>query len=172
MIAIKDFTDIVSNVATVAGLAIVGVWTFYHFVKGRVFKPRLSLKGSAHYLHTHAGDYVVCSITVSNVGLSQVQKADADVAVYALSRNGRQRKRLGGDKILRSHEWVEPGAILNEQMAIPRPPETAVVVVDFRVVVAAKGWFGSRSSRQSFSTTIVEGATPQDPPRAREELAT
>jgi hypothetical protein len=148
---------------------IAGIWTFYHFVKGRVFKPRLTLQGRAHHVRIHAGDYVVCSITVSNVGLSQVRRVIADVVVYALSGDGRHRVRLGGDKILRSHEWFEPASVVSEQVAIPRPAGTAPVAADFRVVVTAQGWFEKRTTRTTFSTSTIEEVTPQNHLQQHEE---
>lgn len=155
--SVKDVSDIASNAATVVALALGGVWTFYHFFKGRVFKPRLTLKGTAHAVRTHAGDHVVCGISVANTGLAMVQKADADVTVYTLSGTGGELCRVGGDRILRSHEWIEAGTVLNEQTVIWCPRQTPVVLADFRIVVRAKGWFGRRSSRVAFTTNAVNG---------------
>jgi hypothetical protein len=137
---VKDISDIVSNGVTVLGLITGAVWTFYHFFKGRVFKPRLTLQGTARRVRTPSGDYVVCGMTVANVGLAG---------------DGDQLSRIGGHRILKSHEWVEPGAVLSEQTVISCPPEVPVVLADFRLVVRMKRRLGRRSPGVAFSTNAV-----------------
>jgi hypothetical protein len=154
----KDIVDIISKIITV--LATIGAagWAFYRFVKGRVFKPRLTLTVSARRLRMKGTEYVLYIVELSNVGLSRIDIDSADLRICSLTGKADaelvgvpQRDSLGTCQVLLAHSYVESGEVLREENLLILPVDQSFpILLDFRVV--ARG--------ESFTATAI--AQPSD----------
>jgi hypothetical protein len=134
---IRDFVDIVFKSVTAIATIVGGAWAYYHFIKGRVFKPRLTLSISARRLQTQGTEYVLSTIKLSNVGLSRIEIAIADIRFCSISGTAKPIW-LKTEKVLLAHSSVESGEILKEQNVLALASDQNLPIqLDFRVV--AKG---------------------------------
>jgi hypothetical protein len=142
----KDIVSIISNIVTILATILAGLWGYYRFVKGRVFKPRVSLAIVARCIQSDSINYVACTLEVNNVGLSKVDIDKAHVRLCLLSGGG-QRSHIATRKVLRAHTWIEPGATLSEQEVIDCMNREGIAIAEFRVVI---------SNTAFKATTIIE----------------
>lgn len=149
----KDIVDIVASGATTLATVLAGLWAYYRYLKGRLFKPRLTLAISAQCLHADSSNYLVCALEMKNVGLTKVNIQKAHVRAVVLSSTPR-RNVITTRKILLTQDWVEPGATINEQEAISCQTHSGIVKVEFSVVT------GGSTFR---ATSIVEVPPLQSP---------
>jgi hypothetical protein len=156
---IRDFVDIVFKSIAAIATIVGGAWAYYHFIKGRVFKPRLTLSTSARRLQTQGTEYVLSTIELSNVGLSRIEIASADIRVCSISGTAVDLPQLIWLKtvnVLLAHSSVEPGEILKEQNILALASDQNLpILLDFRVV--AKGI--------SFTATTIAEPSDQDDPK-------
>jgi len=139
---LKDIVGIVSSVVTLLATILAGGWAYYRFVKGRVFKPRLTLTASARRFRANGTEYVLSTIELSNVGLSKIDIHGADLRVCSLSGKAvpervtvPQRHWLRTRRVLLAHSWVESGEVLREQNLLTLPLDLGVpILVDIKVV--------------------------------------
>lgn len=139
---IKDIVDIVSKIITASATILAGGWAYYRFVKGRVFKPRLTLTVSARQLRIHGTAYLLSTIELSNIGLSRIDISSATLRVTSLAGESvakdaskPKRVRLDTSKVLLAHTWIESGEVLKEQNLLILPlGHCFPVVIDCRLV--------------------------------------
>lgn len=138
----NETIEMVSRVITALATILAGGWAYYRFVKGRVFKPRLTLTASARLLRVQGTEYVLSTIELSNVGLSKIDIHHADLRVCSLSGKAvaklvtvPQRDWLRTCRVLLAHTWIESGEALREQNLLALPLDLGVpILVDIRVV--------------------------------------
>jgi hypothetical protein len=69
MIAWKDVADTVQSFVTAAGIVVGGVFTYFKFIKDRVYRPRVALDLQGRLIEPTSGDcFLVCRATVENKG--------------------------------------------------------------------------------------------------------
>lgn len=144
-INIKDFVDILSSIVTVIATILAGAWAYFHFVKGRVFNPRLTLTISARQLQMRGETYVVSTLQLSNVGLSMVKIREGKLIFdNPDARDANITKSFDRvvDKVLLRHTRIEPGAVIKEECIRRLPADhCSPVKVVFRVVDAGGSEF-------------------------------
>ena len=138
----KDIVEIVSKIITALATIFAGGWAYYRFVKGRVFKPRLTLTASARRFRIQGTEYVLSTIELSNVGLSRIDIEGATLRVCSLSGKAvtkvlsvPQRVWLDTSRVLLAHSWIESGEVLREQSLITLPLDQRFpILLDFKVL--------------------------------------
>lgn len=154
----KDIVDIFSKSVTAIATILAGGWAFFRFVKGRVFKPRLTLTVSARQLCTEGTAYLLSTIQLTNVGLSRVDIAGATLRVCSLSGEPDaelvatpELAWLETPRVLLAHSWIESGEALREENILILPLNHRLPVhVDCKVL----------SRGLSFTATAI--AIPSD----------
>jgi len=154
----RDVVDIVSKIVTALATILAGGWAFFRFVKGRVFKPRLTLTASARQLRIQGTAYVLSTIQLSNVGLSKFDIDKATLRVCSLSGEAGADLVTVPDVVwlktsgvLLAHTWIESGEVLSEENLLILPlGHRFPVLVNCRVV----------SQGVSFTATAI--AVPSD----------
>jgi len=139
----KDLVDIGSNIVTAAATILAGGWAYYRFVKGRVFKPRLTLAASARQIRIEGTNYIISAIQLSNVGLSRIDLSGATLRVSSMTGKPAaqvatlpQRDWLDTSKVLLAHTWIESGEVLREQHLLILPTNHPYpTLVEYRLVV-------------------------------------
>lgn len=120
--------DIISKAVTILATILAGAWAYYRFLKGRVFKPRLALAVMGRRLRIRSTEFVLSTIELSNVGLSNLEIKHATLRVCSLSGEAISNKAsqpklewLGTYEVLRAHNWIEPGEVIKEQHLLILP---------------------------------------------------
>lgn len=139
---IADVAGIVSSVVTTFATVLAGGWAYYRFLKGRVFKSRLTLVLTASQIRVQGTAYVLSVIEIANVGLSSVDLSNGTLRFRALTgKSGEDSAAVPGStwletsNVLLAHTWIESAETLAEQHLLILPATHRVPVqVDLRVV--------------------------------------
>ena len=120
----------VSKVATTLGIVAAGVWAYFHYFRGRTYRPRLEPHVSANIMVANGKACVSVTYGVRNVGLSKVDVRQAGSAL-TLETPGVNRADTGFQEIkwvnvatldiFTNHGWIEPGELVEEQRLIALP---------------------------------------------------
>ncbi len=128
-----DFTKIIEalkNIITILGIAIGGLWAYYHFIKGRVFKPRVEGKISGSISQDQEIRYLLATLQIKNVGLSRVilKQQGSALRVFSLKKDTYspevstvEWEKVWIFSVFERHEWIEPGEPIEDQVIIPIP---------------------------------------------------
>jgi hypothetical protein len=168
---LKDIVETAAHGTTAVATILGGSFAYYRFVKGRVFKPRLTLTASARRICIDGSEYVSSTVTLSNVGLSRIDIGSADLRVCALSGKAvadvvgvPKYVRLHTRRVLLAHSWVESGETLTEQNLLILPlNQDFPILLDFRVVARGVS-FSATTIAESFDT----GAQSTDKRKSQE----
>ena len=127
-------TGVLEHVLTAAALLAGGIWTYYRFFKGRVWKPRLELGVFGETSKIGDTSYLLVLVELRNVGSSKVELTKSGVSLQVSAERPRPRvsesdarkyrvRSVGWDSlwpfdILERHEWIEPGETIRDQTLI------------------------------------------------------
>lgn len=169
---VKDIVDVVSHIITALGTILAGGWAYFRFLKGRVFKPRLTLTANARQLRVQATDYVLSTIELSNVGLSRIDIDAATLRFCSLPGSALaktvsvpQRVWLDTCQVLLAHGWIESGEVLKEQHLLTLPlNHRSSILIDFRVVAHGVS-FTAASIAEPAETHAPSAGDRRRPPR-------
>lgn len=160
---IKDTLDAVKNLATIIAIVVGAIWTYFNFFKGRTYKSRFESKVSGKVISTDNTNYLIVTIQLKNVGLSNVpiEQAGTALKVFAysnLSNHSRAMRvnqtRIGTFSILQKHSWIEPSELIEDQLFIALPTnQYPAIELQLRIVSKKIEWN---------STSIVELATTKE----------
>jgi hypothetical protein len=148
----SPITELIKNIqSAVQALAIIvaGIWAYFKFINGRVFKARLepSIAGTALKKGEYA--YVNVKITLKNVGLSKVQIMQKGTGFELYSTGpGWSRETLSADwtrhgtfSAFHKHGWIEPGeTITDEQLIVVPTTDTVAYRVEFEMSGGKNYW--------------------------------
>lgn len=136
---IKDLFDIASKTVTMLATIFAGLWAYYRFVKGRVYKPRLTLTVTARRIRIDKLECVVSTVELANVGLSRVGIKVADLRVSKLNKKTTEQEAyiaesswMLTERILLAHSYIESGEKITEQIMFIVNTD-APIVLNFRV---------------------------------------
>ena len=129
---------VVKIVAYVAG----ALWVYFNFFKGRIYKPRLESKLEGELIKQETTSFIKITIQVKNVGLSKVDIKQKGTALRLLSYNPIDLNdpwlHQQTISILLSHEWLEPGEPIEEQVLIPLPDSKIIAARAELILVSDK----------------------------------
>ncbi|GJM12206.1 MAG: hypothetical protein DHS20C12_06090 [Pseudohongiella sp.] len=74
-------TQIFESMVISIGVVIGGIWSYYKFVKGRLFAPRIELSLDTSTLEIDESDYlVICQAKLSNIGSVQIRPENCNIS--------------------------------------------------------------------------------------------
>ena len=127
-------TGVLEHLLTAAALITGGVWTYYRFFKGRVWKPRLELGIFGETSKIGDTSYLRVLVELRNVGSSKVELPKDGVSLEVSAERPRPQvnasdarrykvRSVGWEPlwpfdILERHEWIEPGETIRDQTLI------------------------------------------------------
>lgn len=119
--------DDIKAILQITAILAAGVWAYYKFLKGRLFQHKLDTKLSGKFYSLEAGDYVLASIHIKNIGFTRVNfEAECCVLRVFTPRNCPNRDftdaiiwdRIATVPILSDHKWLEPSEFIQEEKLI------------------------------------------------------
>jgi hypothetical protein len=147
----KDVFDVVKNFATILGVIVGAIWAYFNFFKGRTYKPRLEPKVSGKIISKNETFYLIITVQLKNVGLSDVdiiQKGTA-LRVFSYLPSGTDKSvtstikqnRVVTLSVFEKHGWVEPGELIEEQNIVALPKDESVAFqINLRIVSNGIEW--------------------------------
>jgi hypothetical protein len=148
-----NFLENIANLVEITAIAVGGVWVYYHFIKGRIYKPRLEADVSGKLISGCGEKYLIATARLKNLGLSNVklEQKGSGLRVFAIyvqrdktdpcSEIETTEKRLFTFPVFQHHKWIESGEPISDQRFIPLPPKDQVAIkLELRVVARKISW--------------------------------
>lgn len=122
-----DFLDVIEKLLTILAIVVGGLWAYYNYFRGRVYKPRLEpnitgkLSSDDHHLHLHLN----CKL--KNVGLSKldIDHDASGIRVFSYEPPGditeierADWQRIGTFPVFENHRWIETGETIENQILL------------------------------------------------------
>lgn len=168
-----DLISSIESIATVAALIVGGLWAYFNFVSGRIYRPRIEPVITGRAFKATNGLSLVVGVQLTNSGLSKVdlEQRGSGFRVYQTTESADEKKpvlrpswvRLGTYPIFTDHGWIESGETIREEhlVSIAKPVPVAFQL-ELRAV-AHQVSFKSRSVVvvQTDSENNVRGNVPE-----------
>jgi hypothetical protein len=147
MVAWKDVADTLQAFATAGGIVVGGVFTYYKFVKDRIYRPRVDLDLTGEFVEIGSILWLVCSVNIGNKGTTKLQLMHTGTAVIITPALDEEdaRRAMHWDKTKRivvdafaQHDWIESTEIVRDEIAVQVSVDRGIPLhLQFRLVVAA-----------------------------------
>jgi hypothetical protein len=124
---IKAILEIISALLQIFAILAAGVWAYYKFLKGRLFKHKLDIELSGTFFSLEAGDHVLASIHIKNSGFTRVDFKTECCVLRIFTPKDRPNldftdatiwRRIATVPILNDHKWIEPSGVIQEEELI------------------------------------------------------
>jgi hypothetical protein len=147
----KDVFDVVKNFATILGIIVGAVWAYFNFFKGRTYKSRLEPKVSGKIISKNETFYLIITVQLKNVGLSDVNIIQRGTALRVFSylpaeteksvTSNIKQNRVATISVFEKHGWVEPGELVEEQNIVVLPKDESIAFqMNLRIVSNGIEW--------------------------------
>lgn len=147
---LSDTLSNIESVLTSVAIVIGGAWTYFHYFKGRIYKPRLEPNVVGKVRAEPTAYYLLVTSHLKNVGLSKltIQQEGSAIRVFACNPISETKEVESADwthlatfSVFERHSWIEPGELIEDHQLITIPRNSATVVrVDLRVVSRGISW--------------------------------
>ena len=144
--------DSLEKISTILAVLGAGAWAYYHYFRGRTFKPRLQVELTAEIVRSAQSQHIVAAIGLRNLGLS-VARIDQKGSGLIVCTPGTKphhweiyvqdwdEKDAAAFAILQGHSQIEPGLTIHEEMLITVPfREPNIFLLECVVVAHDMRW--------------------------------
>ena len=144
---VSDFLSETEKVTKILAILLAGGWAYYHYFRGRTYRPRLELSVSGDFAASDTVDHMIATVKLKNVGLSRLvleQRGSALVVsicggiVEPITRTKWSAK--GAFPIFEHHGWIEPGETIQNKVLFGVPKDQIAVMLEFRINAAGIKW--------------------------------
>lgn len=146
---IKDIVGIIKDLTTVIAIILGGIWTYFNFIKGRVYNPRLEPGISGKILEKDDLKFIVATATLKNIGLTKVDISSIGLAIivhtYQPARvteiSTADKKRLTSFPVFKEHAWLEPAETIKDEQLFEIPEYEGIAIrLELRFVYNGIEW--------------------------------
>ena len=160
----KNIAEFIQSVLTSAAILVSGLWAYFHYFKGRTYRPRLEPTIACRLIPRDRGVHLLLTARLRNVGLSRVdiQQRGTAVELYATEDGP-----AGGDPrtvewdllatfpVFEDHRWIEPAETIDDVRLVGVPGvDHLAFMVAIRLVAKKISWR---------TVTIVDRSLPSTP---------
>jgi hypothetical protein len=147
--AVPGWLQVTESVVKIVALATGGVWTYYRFIKGRTYSPRLETAVAASAVQRDGNVYVVAKLTVKNTGNvkidvkhegSGLRLFSCDLDIGATTHGEPRWTRLVTLPVLRHHGWIESSESIQDELLYVVRADSTAVKLEFRLCAKGKEW--------------------------------
>jgi hypothetical protein len=123
---VQTGVSLLGTTTTVLAVVVGGLWAYFKFLRGRTYRPRLSVGMEARWCLVNERHLVHARITVKNIGVSVVTPRQRGMGLRVSVLSPQQPKPpagVGWDvvrvfEILREHEWIEAGETVSDDLLL------------------------------------------------------
>jgi hypothetical protein len=142
---LKEWAGVVESALKSLGILAAGAWAYFHYFRGRTYRPRLELKADAELLHRGSDRYVLVNLAIANRGLSKVPIEQVGTGLRIRAHRQKiesfETDKLETTSIFTAHEWIEPGEFIEEERLVRIPSgDWLAIRLEFRLVSRGKSW--------------------------------
>lgn len=139
-----NILDDLEKIFTILAIIIGGLWAYFNYFKGRVYRTRIEPKVSGKVFYKDDSAYLIVSAQLKNVGLSKVnlQKKGSGFRVFKYLGGSQppgartvKYHRLGTFSVFNDHRWIESGETIKEEQLIRLPKsDDFAFLLEMRIV--------------------------------------
>lgn len=114
----------IQNIVTVLAIAVGGLWTYFNYFRGRVYRPRLEPKIMGKLVCKQGVTYLLVIAQLKNIGLSKIaiEQKGSGIIVSTFDTNAAsgavdkiEWNDLKAFPVFETHHWIEPGETIEDQ---------------------------------------------------------
>lgn len=139
----KDLLDILKNIFEIFAIIAGGLWAYFHYFKGRVYKLRVEPKVFGEIISTNNSNYLLITTQIKNVGVSkfEIEQKGTAIRICSWDLGSSNWKHLKTLSIFEAHRWIESGELIEEQKLVPVQVNAYVAfLLEIRVVSKGLEW--------------------------------
>ena len=152
----ESLAKITNSIITSTAILIGGIWAYFNFVRGRVYKPRLELDVKCKRgLQANELVRLHVTIVIKNVGLSRVgiDTESSAVRIHNILKRDDLIKalepkwrRIGTFQLFVQHQWIEPSEIIRNEKIIECKSADPIFKIEAIVMSKTQQWYNSAIS--------------------------
>ncbi len=160
----KYFAQLVQSVLTSVAICLSGFWAYFHYFRGRTYRPRLEPSITCKLIPREGGVHLLLTARLRNVGLSRVgiQQQGTALQLYSTKEEpaGADPLTAGWDllaafPVFEDHRWIEPGETIDDVRLVGVPGiDHLAFKVAIRLVAKKTSWK---------TVTVVDRSLPSTP---------
>jgi hypothetical protein len=180
---VQTGVSLVGTTTTVLAVVVGGLWAYFKFLRGRTYRPRLSVGMEATWHIVNDRHVVHARITVKNIGASVVTPRPHDMGLR-VSVPAQEQPNPPAEvrwevirvfEVLGEHEWIEASETVSDDVLLDIDSDAPeVILLEARLPWS---WAGHKKeivvvARQIFlpdPAASVAGTTAQNEHRTKEE---
>lgn len=171
MSTVSDIADAVQAFATAGGIVAGGVFTYYKFIKDRIYRPRLDLDVACEIVSIGNHQQLICRMSIHNKGSTKIELLHRGTALIltpcTVDSQALHTARWSGNdsgkvNVFAVHDWIENNETIRDDALISLGDELAYRV-EFWLVVSNPAPRDKRNI--SFSTARVIVRPQPTPPQ-------
>ena len=146
----EKITSIILNIVTIIAVMVGGLWTYFHYFKGRLYYPRLELKVSGSVHADGSNKYLLTNVHLKNLGNRdfRIQRAGTGLRISSLGDREAQvddlrfahQNKLKTVRIFADHQWIESNESIGDDLLFRLPADVTTVMLSARLVSAGITW--------------------------------
>jgi hypothetical protein len=160
---ISTIVEMFGSAVTALAIIVGGVWTYFNFVKGRTYRPRLESELEAQWLDEADGSRLLhIRVGVHNIGASVVDLVQRGSGLRISSLDATRVDHQAPvwleratREVLTEHAWIEPNEKVSDDLIVALGPDApSTCMLEMRLV-----WSRSPSAENvvHFSRRITTG---------------
>jgi hypothetical protein len=181
----SNVTAGISSIVTALAVIIGGIWAYRKFIRGRTFKPRVSVDMCAqwHFL-AGVGHVLRVRIRVTNIGASKLaltsRGTGLTVGFPAAMQTSQAHRHTdewwadirweklplleGGDQartfaILKGHEWIEPGETVSDDLLLNIGRDPTIARLEVKLLWQLSRWWWKDKATMFVARQIIPSAS-------------
>lgn len=155
--AFKDISGGIQSLVTATGVVVGGSWAYFKFVRGRTYRPRLSVELACQWRKVDETDLLHVRVRVTNIGASMITLNQHGTGLQVAFRDDSVHNEIkwksvqltiddqstskGVDRtfeILREHAWIEPGETVSEDLLLDPGGPPSICRLEVRLLWSLK----------------------------------
>ena len=122
-----DWLGQAESAFTILAIIVGGVWAYYNFFKGRLYRTRLEPSVSGRYLRRNGGAWLVATVRLRNAGVAKAELTQKGSGLRISVRDASAPVPVPGIvewdagatfSVLQNHRWIESGETVSEEHLI------------------------------------------------------
>lgn len=178
----KNVASGLGSIVTASAVIVGGWWAWFKFLKGRTYKPRLSVHMAGQWRDVKREPTFHVRIRITNIGASKVSLRQSGTGLRISLPADKQAQFPGSFNweplltnaapgqpqqkrtfvIFKEHKWIEPGETISDDILINLVREPTTVMLETRLV-----WSLSERDTSDIKHNVVVFARQIVPPESK-----